>query len=157
MNTSSKTNIAQCSCGKNQFTLTKKPLLRAICHCEICQKFNQAPFGDIVIFSKRDVLLPENHSVAFKTYTTPPMVQRGKCTACQQPAIELMEMPMTPALIMIPAANISNKDLIPEVSFHSFYHRRIKDVNDAIPKYSGYLKSQTMFMLNLFKAKLKQA
>jgi len=101
------------------------------------------------------VQLPEDHSVAFKTYTTPPMVQRGKCTTCQKPAIELLEMPMAPALTIIPVSNILNKDFIPTVSFHSFYHRRINDVDDAIPKYSGYLKSQTMFMLKLIKAKLQ--
>ena len=82
------------------------------------------------------------------------MVQRGKCKSCNKPAIELLAMPMAPALTIIPTANILNKEFVPEVSFHSFYHRRIKDSDDAFPKYSGFLKSQVMFMLHLFKARL---
>jgi len=146
---------AQCPCGKNQFTLHKKPLLRVICHCQICQQFNAAPFADILIFNSTDVDIPDNHKVIYKTWTKPPMVQRGKCSACDKPAIELLNMPMAPALTIIPVSNIVDKSLIPEVSFHSFYHRRVNDVNDNTPKYSGFIKSQTMFMLKLFAAKLK--
>lgn len=154
MKTLAKQQSAQCACGKNQFTLFNNALLRVICHCEICQQFNEAPYADILIFNAKDVELPENHSVEFKAYTNPPMVQRGKCKDCHKPAIELLDMPMAPALRIIPVGNLVDKQSLPKVDMHSFYHRRIVDVDDGAPKYSGFIKSQGMFMLKLFSRKI---
>lgn len=145
---------AQCACGKNQFNLFNKALLRVICHCKICQEFNEAPYADILIFNAKDVDLPESHSVEFKAYTSPPIVQRGKCKDCHKPAIELLNMPLAPALRIVPTDSIVNKQPLPAVDFHSFYHRRIADIDDIAPKYSGFIKSQSMFMLKLFSRKI---
>lgn len=154
MNSSTREQSAQCACGKNQFILLNKALLRVICHCEICQEFNQAPYADILIFNAKDVDLPENHRVEFKAYTSPPLVQRGKCKECHNPAIELLDMPMVPALRIIPVGNLVDKQALPAVDMHSFYHRRVADVDDGVPKYSGFVRSQAMFMLKLLERKL---
>jgi len=140
----------QCPCGETQFKILGKPIIRAKCHCTICQEFNQAPYGDIVIFRNKDIQLPEDNKVAFKAYAFPPVVKRGKCTACNQPAIEFI-----PGLTIVPSQNLKDSDLLPEVSFHSFYHRRVEDANDDLPKYSGYLKSQVFFMGKLIGAMIR--
>lgn len=147
-------NVAKCSCGKTQLSMQNKPIMRVICHCTICQEFNNAPFADIVIFNKKDVSLAKESQVNFKAYTSPPLVQRGKCSACNKPAIEFLNIPVMPALTIVPTAIIENKTLIPEPSFHSFYHRRVADAQDNLPKYNSFLSSQAMFMVKLLTKKL---
>ncbi|MBL4608930.1 MAG: GFA family protein [Pseudomonadales bacterium] len=152
-------NIEQngrCSCGETTFTVLGKPIIRALCHCEICQDFNQSPYADITVFYAKDIMLPENNCVTFKTYSAPPAVQRGKCSACGNPAIEFMNMPLFPKLSIIPSANISETVTLPEPAFHSFYHRRISDMDDNLPKYSGYIKSQLAFGKHLVSAMIRR-
>ena len=40
-----------CSCGEVEFTISSKPLFRGYCHCTICQRFNDAPYADITVFT----------------------------------------------------------------------------------------------------------
>lgn len=156
MTTPQNKNIGQCECGETHFDILKKPIMRVICHCTICQEFNQAPFADIAIFNAKDVSLPNDNKVIFKAYTTPPLVQRGLCSVCNKPAIEFLNLPVMPALTIVPITNIKNSTLIPEPTFHSFYHRRVADAQDTIPKYKSFLTSQAMFMLHLLAKRFSQ-
>ena len=61
-----------------------------------------------------------------------------------------------PGLTIVPSHTIENGGILPEVAFHSFYHRRVADANDDLPKYSGYLKSQLFFMGKLIAAMLRK-
>jgi hypothetical protein len=65
MSTSADSQSGQCECDQNTFKISGEPLFRSICHCEICQEFNNAPFADITVYRRKDVDLPEGHSVAF--------------------------------------------------------------------------------------------
>lgn len=147
--------IGKCACGETQFSVVGSPILRAICHCEICQEFNNAPYADITIFRGKDINLPEDNIVEFKSYALPPILQRGKCSACNQATIEIIKAPLMPKLTIVPSKTIADPSLLPEVSFHSFYHRRIEDATDNLPKYSGYLTSQVCFMGKLMGAMLR--
>lgn len=144
--------ICQCECGQVKFTLTSKPLLRLVCHCEICQKFNQSDSADILVFRQKDVELSDEHNIEFKTYRPPPAVQRGKCLTCLKPAIELFDVPFLPKLSMVPRENMPQGFELPKASFHMFYHRRVNDVLDDLPKLNGYFSSQVAFMRELFSA-----
>jgi hypothetical protein len=42
MSTSADSQSGQCECGQNTFEISGEPLFRSICHCEICQEFNNA-------------------------------------------------------------------------------------------------------------------
>lgn len=141
----------ECPCGETKFKVLGKPIMRAKCHCTICQEFNQQPYGDITIFRSKDIHLPEDNKVAFKTYSFPPVLKRGKCTVCNKPAIEFI-----PGLTIVPSYTIEKIDILPEVAFHSFYHRRVEDANDDHPKHSGYFKSQLFFMGTLITAMLRK-
>lgn len=138
--------VCGCPCGAVEYTVHGAPLLRGYCHCTICQSFNQAPFSDITVFHADDVALPDEASVDYRTFRPPPAVQRGVCRACGKPAVEYIKLPLMPKLIVVPSLNIRQLERIPAPALHVFYHRRQADVADALPKYQGYLASQTAFL-----------
>ena len=140
----------QCQCGNTNFTIQGAPLFRQFCHCTICQEFNNAAYADITVFLSKDVHLHDKKKVNFKKYKSPPAVQRGKCAACNKPAIEFLDVPLFPSLTIIPSANIPSGQFLLEQSNHVFYHRRIADINDTLPKHSGFIKSQAVFSAKLF-------
>lgn len=144
---------AQCTCGNVSFDIQGQPRFRARCHCTICQRFNTAPFGDIVVFRADDVELPAAGTVDFQTYRAPPNVRRGVCSSCNQPVLERFESPLFPKLRFVPAALMDPGDL-PEVSFDVFYERRVADIDDGRPKYTGYIRSQAAFMGRILAPRL---
>jgi hypothetical protein len=138
-------NNCQCSCGKVQFGVHGRPLMRGFCHCTICQTFNQAPYADITLFRGTDVDLPGSQLVEYRTYRAPPAVQRGKCRACGRPAVEYLRILALPTLVIVPSANLLDRSLIPKADLHIFYDRRVADIDDDLPKFQGYFASQGAF------------
>lgn len=150
------THLSQCECGTTKIEVTGKPIIRAVCHCSICQEFNQAAFADITAFYADDVDVPEGSDIEFKTYTkSPTAVPRGKCKQCGKPAIEQMNIPGFPKMILIPSDNFADQSVLPAASLHMFYHRRVANLNDGIPKYSSFLSSQLGFVRYLIPALIK--
>ena len=123
---------------------------------KICQEFNHAPYGDVAIFLSKDVVLKDHSKVQYKKYKMPPAVQRGKCTSCDKPAVEMLKLPMLPELTIIPSANIPTGDFLPDPSMHIFYHRRINDMHDELPKISGFIKSQVLLGGKILSAIFKR-
>lgn len=146
----------QCSCGEVKYTVIGKPLFRAFCHCTICQKFNQAAYSDITLFRAKDVIMPRADSVEFSAYKKPPAAQRGTCVACGKPAIETLQLPML-ELVLIPSGNIQVESLVPEPQLHIFCDTAVAAIDDNIPKYSGFLKSQLAFSYQLIKSLVRKA
>ena len=145
-----------CECAEVKFNVIGKPLLRAYCHCTICQDYNQAPFADITLFHEKDVLKPVDESVEFKSHKFPPLLQRGNCVSCGKPALEYMNIPAMPQVVIIPSRNIQDKSLTPEPVAHIFYNERVADVKDALPKHNGYLKSEMALGHKVMLALLKR-
>lgn len=143
-----------CRCGAARFTMVGKPLLRAYCHCLICQEFNEADYGDVTVFYAKDVALADESTVDFRVYQQPPLVKRGKCTRCGKPAIEKLSIPLLPRMALVPSNNISDSEFLPTPAFHMFYHRRKADVADNLPKYNGFLNSQSRFSLAIVMSML---
>jgi len=140
---------SRCSCGSAGFNVQGKPLLRAYCHCTICQAFNQAPYADITLFKPKDIIKPKTEMVEFKSYKSPEVLQRGKCVVCGGAVIEYLQAPML-QLIVVPSNNIHDQSFVPDPSLHVFYNSRVSDIQDCLPKYSGYIKSQLAFGHALF-------
>ncbi len=134
-----------CACGKTTFTVRGAPIIRGFCHCTICQAFNSAPFSDITVVKASNVDLPEPNLVEYTAYRQPPILQRGRCTACGKPAIEFLRIPLLPSFAVVPTGNFSDPGFAPEPALHIFYDSRVADIDDGLPKYSGYLKSQAAF------------
>lgn len=141
----------QCGCGHTHFQVHGEPLIRALCHCTICQQFNHAAYADIVLYRGRDVDMPATGQVNFSTWRPPPAVQRGRCARCDSPAIEFLSMPLMPKMVIVPVACLPESAALPQPSLHMFYHRRTADIDDTLPKYSGYWKSQLGFGRHLIK------
>jgi hypothetical protein len=135
-----------CDCGSTSFHSDGEPLFRILCHCTICQKFNGAPFADVLVIRAEDVTLPPPDAVNFETYKPPPNVQRGKCAACAQPAIEVFSAPVLPKLVMVPRAMLRLDAQLPVPIAHIFYDKRVSDAKDTYPKHRGFLKSQLAFL-----------
>lgn len=147
----------QCQCGNTKFTLKAEPLARILCHCTICQEFNNAAYGDVTIFLSKDVELHDRSSIEFKTYKAPPAVQRGKCKSCHLPTVELFSMLLMPSLTLIPSQQITDSDYLPEPISHIFYHSRLADMDDTLPKYNRYIPSQLALGKVLLPKLLKRA
>ena len=146
----------QCQCGATSFKALGTPLLRAFCHCTICQNFNNSAFADITIFRGRDIDLADDQPVQFNTYRRPPNVQRGKCSACDKPAIEFMHLPLMPSFVFVPTENIKDSAMIPAPILHMFYDSRVADIKDDLPKYQGYWSSQLGSTRHLISALMRR-
>lgn len=139
-----------CPCGTTRFQTRNPPRFRMLCHCTICQRFNDAPFADVLIYRAADVEMPEPDMVDFATYKPPPNVQRGQCASCKAPVIETFHVPLLPKLTMVPRPMQPPEADLPEPLAHFFYETRQSDIDDALPKHQGFLPSQLAFLKYFF-------
>ena len=146
-----------CSCGATSFQTIGEPLFRFYCHCTICQRFNDAPFADIVVFRAEDVVLPPPEAVIFDTYRPPPNVQRGKCAACGQPAVTVFNSRFLPRLVTVPRPMFGSDAELPSPMGHGFYETRVSDARDSLPKYEGYFRNLFVFLKHVWLARRTQA
>lgn len=142
-----------CSCGATSFQTIGEPLFRFYCHCTICQRFNDAPFADIVVYRAEDVALPPPGTVIFDTYRPPPNVQRGKCATCGQPAVTVFTARFLPRLVTVPRPMFRSDAELPSPVAHGFYDKRVSDAKDPYPKYEGYFRNQIAFLKHLWLAR----
>ena len=89
--------------------------------------------------------VPDDGVVSFSTYKRPPNVQRGVCVKCQQPSIEIYNMPLMPKLTMVPAGMFDESKQLPEPKAHMFYEKRLSDADDDLAKHHGFMASQLAF------------
>ena len=152
MNSSGQPVPCECACGATRFSASESPLFRLICHCSICQRFNDAPYADVTVFRAKDVAMPPDEVVQFNTYRPPPNVRRGVCSQCASPAIEVFHTPLLPKLTIVPTQNIKRRDRLPKPAAHIFYESRVSDVDDDLTKHHGYWRSQAAFGRLLLQA-----
>lgn len=145
-----------CACGNVAFALPGTPLFRILCHCTICQRFNAAPFADVIVYDTASVAEPPAGTVTFDTYKPPPNVRRGKCMKCGSPAIEKFTVPLFPKLSIVPRVMHSERAEIPDPVAHIFYEKRVADVDDTLPKHHGFITSQLSFGKYLLAARLSR-
>lgn len=131
-----------CPCGAAGFSIRGKPLGRFFCHCLICQRVYEAPFADVTVFWVGSERLLSQDEVVFKRYRLPPALQRGTCRACGSPVFGYLRLAPFVRLLFVPTHNIKPSVGVPEPSAHIFYHRRVQEVTDSLPKFSGYWRSE---------------
>lgn len=136
------TTTTQCNCGKSHVSFEGEPLFRVHCHCKICQSVYQQPYADFVVISSKQVAGPVDSAIQFKKHRSPPAVNRGVCPHCKKPVLAKLSLGPSLGMAFIPAANFPNSVKLPAAVFHTFYDRRIADIDDSIPKISGYWSSQ---------------
>ncbi|MES5047822.1 GFA family protein [Rhizobium nepotum] len=130
-----------CECTACSFEVHAEPKARFRCHCLICQAFNGKPFADVVAVRAKDVTLKNADNVSFKKYRSPPNFDRGLCRTCGKPVVEVAGV--GPFKVMfIPAYNFGAEAQLPPARMDIFYHRRVLDMSDSLPRYSGYFASE---------------
>lgn len=148
-----RTIEAACPCGNATLKIHSPPRFRMLCHCTICQRFNQAPFADVLVYRAGDVDLPEPGVVEFSTWKPPPNVQRGTCTKCGAAAVETFHAPLLPKLTMVPRAMLAADADLPEPVAHFFYETRVAEADDALPRHEGFLPSQWAFLKHYLRSR----
>ncbi|KAL6721699.1 hypothetical protein ACLMJK_000803 [Lecanora helva] len=131
-----------CHCGKIQYQLSReKPLDSKYCHCTTCQKIHGAPFQWAAIFHKEDINFTHGHHdlgwyESSEKTTIHKLPCKVSCAYCRTPIMDEGRN-----MILLFPTLINFKD--PEerknfdVSCHMFYPRRVLDINDGKPKWSG--------------------
>jgi hypothetical protein len=118
------------------------PVLRLLCHCQICQAIYKQPYADVTAFWGGAVSLSEDHSIQFRRYRVPPALRRGTCQSCGAPVVGFLRLAPFVQLAFVPSRNVPVSAALPMPSAHIFYHRRIADEHDSLPKISGYWRSE---------------
>lgn len=131
-----------CPCGQTTFSVKGKPVLRFFCHCQICQTLYQEPCADVTVFWTGAIAIPEQAQIQYKTYRPPPALKRATCPACQNPLFGFLTLAPFLRLEFVSTRNFADKSDFPLPSAHIFYHRRKAEIQDALPKISGYLPSE---------------
>lgn len=131
-----------CTCGQSVLRVSGSPISRVFCHCRICRSVYREPFADVTGFWAGAVSLPETDSVDFKRYRPPPALRRGTCASCGAPVVGFLRLAPFVQLAFVPSRNFPDPTALPSPSTHIFYHRRVDDVNDTLPKISGYWPSE---------------
>lgn len=131
-----------CLCGASQFVVTARPRVRYLCHCTICQTVCRKPYADITALRADYVTLIEGHKIQFKEYRKPPAVRRGTCSSCGSSVVDFMSPMPFVRLAFVATDTYPDQAILPPPKMHIFYHRRVADVPDALPKYSGQWRSQ---------------
>jgi hypothetical protein len=132
-----------CLCGASRFAVRGDPIGRFFCHCTICQRAYGKPFADVTYFWAESVTLPSNQPVEFRRHRPPPALRRGRCAKCGNPVVSLLGFPRSLALAFVPSQNFPRPAELPAPGGHIFYDRRVADIADAVPRFSGYWASQT--------------
>ena len=130
-----------CSCGTFSFETTKAPAGRFICHCLFCQDFTGEAFSDVSVLRVQNIQMKGTDALIHKKYRLPPNLNRSRCATCGKPAMETMGAGPV-KLVFVPSKNFVEQTLLPPVSRHVFYNRRVADFADNLPKYSHYWPSQ---------------
>lgn len=131
-----------CHCGLSRVEVHGKPIVRMLCHCTICKQDYQRAFSDFVVFRPGAVTLPPGQDIQFRKYRKPPALSRGICSRCNNPVVGLLRLAPFVQLAFVPARNFLQQDELPAPAAHIFYHQRIEDVPDNLPKIEGYWASE---------------
>ena len=130
---------AGCECGAVRLT-THGTLARFYCHRSICQRLNQSAYGDPVFVWRKDVEVEDPSQLAWRRYRRLPInLNRGTCRTCDTLVLE--HVTASPISVVIGNA-WDDQERLPSPKGHIFYESRLHDVDDELPKRSGYLSSQ---------------
>ncbi len=145
-----------CPCGESKFVVEGTLVLRFICHCKICQAVYKKPYADVTALPANYVALPADQKIKFHRYRSPPALRRGTCPSCENPVVGFLQLMPFFGLAFVPSVNFPTEVTLPEPSLHIFYDRRISDVVDDLPKFSGYWGCQWAVTQRFMTAMMRQ-
>ena len=92
------------------------------------------------------ITLRVGHQIEFKRYRPPPAARRGHCRSCSAPVVEFLRLAPFVQLAFVPSKLFPDQGALPPPALHIFYHRRLGDIADDLPKVSGYWASELAVM-----------
>ncbi|KAI4169551.1 MAG: hypothetical protein LQ343_005631 [Gyalolechia ehrenbergii] len=131
-----------CHCGKVKYQLSReKPLDAKYCHCTTCQKIHGAPFQWAAIFHKDDINFTHgHHDLGWYESSEKTCVHKlpckVSCAYCRTPIMDEGRnmILLFPTLIDFKRPE-DRKNF--DISCHMFYPRRVLDIPDGKPKWTG--------------------
>ncbi|KAL2755733.1 hypothetical protein ACRALDRAFT_1071051 [Sodiomyces alcalophilus JCM 7366] len=132
-----------CHCGKVKYWLSRdKPLGSKYCHCTDCQVMHGAPFQWAAIFHKEDMSFEHGvRNLSFyssgakkPTHGLPCKVRCDNCGSLIMDEGRNMLL-LFPSLLKFEGNEELKRNFQPEL--HIFYSRRVLDIPDGKPKWSG--------------------
>jgi len=130
-----------CHCGKVQYQLSReKPLASKFCHCSTCQVIHGAPMQWAAIFEKGDINFLKGHH-DLRWYDSQEKTTRHKLpckVSCSECGSLIMDegrnmILLFPGLIKFKEGEMEKF----KPQCHMFYSKRIVDIPDGTPKWSG--------------------
>jgi hypothetical protein len=131
-----------CRCGKTEFRIGARPFARFYCHCTICQSLYAKPYADVSVLWAGALTPAAPNDVKTARYRRPPALDRSTCMHCGKPVYGVFMFGPLRTIAFVPSANIGKDADLPAPVTHIFYHRRVADIDDGLPKYSGYWRSE---------------
>ena len=133
----------QCECGAVRLEIDAPPAVRFFCHCTTCQQLYRAPFADItVLWSRRVRVIEGANQLDYRHYNWLPVsINRGICRSCRRPVIGHSTIPPM-GVSFLPAYVWGDQDVLPAPLGHLFYHRRVAEIDDGLPKVEGLIASE---------------
>lgn len=135
--------LGKCECGAVELEATVAPKARFICHCTICQKVYGEPFADITALWNMQLRISLGaDQLRYKHHSWfPSSVNRGVCRHCERPVLGRLNLPPLP-VTLVPTQRWVDPTELPPPSGHIFYHSRVADISDELPKTSGLVGSE---------------
>ena len=131
--------LASCACGDVELRVSGA-LARFYCHCSICQRLNNAPFGDPVFVWRWQVKVKDPSKLIWKRHRYLPInLNRGTCRHCATLVLE--HLTASPLSVVI-GRTWRDQTQLPPARGHIFYESRVASIDDGLPKRSGYLSSE---------------
>lgn len=143
-----------CECGKSVVSVSGQPLARFICHCQTCRRFTGNEANDECAFLAKNLRVADFSGLVWSKEQPGLALERGRCQHCKSPVISFFRHGAV-GLAFAPTRLLSKSMSPPDLDLHVFYHRRTYQVNDAVPKISGYWASQARILLLLGQRLLK--
>lgn len=144
-----------CQCENICFEKGVKPIARFICHCNLCQNYMNQNSNDESFFKICDVRVKDPKKLILKrNYSGFSPLKRAICKACNKPVVSFFNIGLL-KFTLLPSSSVPEKYKLNEISMHGFYKYRANNVDDKVPKYYGYWRSQIMTLYYLIIGLIK--
>jgi hypothetical protein len=131
-----------CPCGEARIEVRGLALTRFLCHCRICQQLYDAPHADVTCFRSTSIGVTTPGNLRFRRYRAPPALRRGTCSHCGAPLVGYMTLLPLVRIAFVPTRSLDGIADLPEPRAHIFYHRRMADAADGLPRVAGHWPSE---------------
>ncbi len=133
----------QCRCGEVKIIVKKPPIARLYCHCLVCREVYGKAFSDMTLAWSSSIDIDDVSKIEFKSQRFFPItVKCGTCKTCKHPVAGYSMALSFFNIALIPSYMYQQQTDVPKSSGHIFYHSRVCDVEDDLPKYYKFLGSE---------------